>query len=115
MLETGCRQGVAASACPQDMIVFLRDRFVPEREAMVSIFDRGFLYGDGLFETMRLYGGRPFRWEQHMERLARGAALLRIRLPKSVRALRKVAEQLVVLNKMPEAILRITVSRGVGV
>lgn len=81
---------------------------------MVSIFDRGFLYGDGLFETLRLYRGRPFRWEQHMERLQRGAALLRVKLPKSARAMREVAEQLVVLNKSPEGVLRITVSRGTG-
>lgn len=96
------------------MIVFLRDQFVPEEQATVSIFDRGFLYGDGLFETMRLYAGSPFRWEQHMERLERGAAVLRIPLPKSVRAMKKLVDQLVSLNKLPDAILRITVSRGRG-
>lgn len=96
------------------MIVFLRDQFVPEEQATVSIFDRGFLYGDGLFETMRLYAGRPFRWEQHMDRLERGAAVLRIALPKSTGAMRKLVDQLVSLNELPDAILRITVSRGRG-
>ena len=55
------------------MNVFLNGQFVPEERALVSVFDRGFLYGDGLFETVPIYNGKPFRWAQHLERLQRGA------------------------------------------
>lgn len=96
------------------MIVFLNGAFVPEEKAAVSVFDRGFLYGDGLFETLRLYQGKPFRWEQHHERLLRGAEFLKIKLPFSADQLRLQAEELSQRNAMPEAVLRLVLSRGVG-
>jgi aminodeoxychorismate lyase len=97
------------------MIVFLNGQFVPEEQAVVSVFDRGFLYGDGLFETMRAVKGEPFRWKQHLERLNRGAEFLRIQAPFPPDALREFAAQLISRNRMPEALLRLTLSRGVGV
>ncbi len=96
------------------MIVFFNGAFVPEDEAVVSVFDRGFLYGDGLFETLRLYRGKPFRWDQHIERLQRGAEFLNIRLPFSPDQLRGPVEELVQKNGMSEAVLRIVLSRGGG-
>src|SRR4029079_8477819 len=96
------------------MHVFLNGKFVPEERAVVSVLDRGFLYGDGLFETMRVCHGRPFRWTQHLERLKRGAAFLKLPLPFSNAAFRRFAEQLVRKNKLPDALLRLTLSRGVG-
>ena len=96
------------------MIVFLNGQFVPEEQAQVSVFDRGFLYGDGLFETLRVYAGRPFRWAQHLDRLKRGADFLNLRLPIPPEELKKAAGQLIQQNQMPECILRLTVSRGVG-
>src|SRR5206468_2548693 len=50
------------------MSVFLNGKIVPDDQAVVSVFDRSFLYGDGLFETIRICKGEPFRWEQHLER-----------------------------------------------
>ena len=96
------------------MKVILNGRLVPEQEAVVSAFDRGFLHGDGLFETLRLYDGRPFRWAQHLARLQRGAGLLDLALPFDPAALRDLADDLVIENRMPNAVLRIAVSRGVG-
>lgn len=96
------------------MIVFLNGQFVPEDQATVSVFDRSFLYGDGLFETMRVLHGRPFRWPQHIERLKRGAAFLKIALPFSPHALETFAGHLIEVNQMPDALLRLTLSRGVG-
>jgi branched-chain amino acid aminotransferase len=96
------------------MHVFLNGQFVPEEQATVSVFDRGFLFGDGLFETLRVCNGKPFRWHQHWERLARGADFLKIRLPVSGESLRASADELVARNQMPEALLRVTFSRGVG-
>jgi branched-chain amino acid aminotransferase len=96
------------------MKVVLNGRLVPETEAVVSAFDRGFLYGDGLFETLRLYRGAPFRWAQHLDRLQRGANLLHLPLPFDPTALRRLADDLVRENRMPDAVLRIAVSRGIG-
>jgi branched-chain amino acid aminotransferase len=96
------------------MIVFLNGQFVPEEQAVVSVFDRGFLYGDGLFETLRIYGGIPFRWAEHLRRLGEGARLLGIPLPWPAAQLRGYLDQLVQRNQMPDALLRLTVSRGVG-
>jgi len=97
------------------MMVFLNGRFVPEAQALVSAFDRGFLYGDGLFEGIRIYQGKPFRWEQHLERFQRGAEFLKIAPPFSSEALRRFAEELVARNRMPDCLLRLVLSRGVGV
>ncbi len=96
------------------MIVFLNGQFVPEAQATVSVFDRSFLYGDGLFETLRVFGGKPFRWAEHIERLQRGAAFLKIKIPFSPGELLQFAAQLTERNRMPEALLRISLSRGVG-
>jgi aminodeoxychorismate lyase len=96
------------------MTVFLNGQFVPEAQAVVSVFDRGFLYGDGLFETLPVFNGKPFRWAQHWARLQRGAEFLRITMPFASEVLRGFAEQLVVLNQAPFSLLRLTLSRGVG-
>jgi aminodeoxychorismate lyase len=96
------------------MIVFLNGKFVPEEQAVVSIFDRGFLYGDGLFEAIRIRSGKPFRWAQHWDRLQNGADLLKLRIPFASDELLKRAHELSAKNQMPEAILRLCVSRGVG-
>lgn len=96
------------------MIVFLNGQFVPEEQATVSVFDRSFLYGDGLFETMRVTNGKPFRWWDHMERLRKGGDFLGIKIPFGCKTLEKFAVELIAQNKMPDALLRLTVSRGVG-
>jgi len=96
------------------MIVFINGRFVPEKKAVVPVFDRGFLYGDGLFETIRIFNGKPFRWPQHLERLQSGAEFLKIKLPFAPKKLRGLAGELMAKNKMPDSLLRLTLSRGVG-
>ena len=96
------------------MTVFLNGQFVPEEQAVVSVFDRGFLYGDGLYETLRICNGKPFRWAEHIERFDRGAAFLKIQVPFKADELREQALELIRLNRMPEALLRISLSRGVG-
>ena len=96
------------------MEVFLNGRLVPEDEAKISIFDRGFLYGDGLFETLRVCRGRPFRWADHLARLQRGAAFLQTKIPFTEAELREQARRLIEANRMPDGLLRLTLSRGIG-
>ena len=96
------------------MLVFLNGKFVPEEKAVVSVFDRAFLYGDGLFETIRVFNGQPFCWEQHMQRLQQGAKFLKIKLPFSRARLLTFALKLAAKNKEPDCLLRLTLSRGIG-
>ena len=95
------------------MIVFLNGKFVPESGAVVSVFDRGFLYGDALFEGLLVTRGRPFRWHEHMERLQRGVDFLKLTVPFSSAELLRHALRLVEQNKMPECILRLSITRGI--
>ncbi|HYV27057.1 MAG TPA: aminotransferase class IV [Candidatus Eisenbacteria bacterium] len=97
------------------MIVFLNGQFVPEDQAVVSVFDRSFLYGDGLFEAVRVWRGKLFRWSQHFERLARGAEFLNLQVPFAPHQLEKFAGRLIAQNEMQDGLLRVTLSRGVGV
>ncbi|MDY6794769.1 MAG: aminotransferase class IV [Actinomycetota bacterium] len=60
------------------MVLYLNGEIVDEREALIPVWDRGVLFGDGLFETVRAYDGKPFRMSRHLERLRRGCAELRI-------------------------------------
>ncbi|MGD0746133.1 MAG: aminotransferase class IV [Verrucomicrobiota bacterium] len=96
------------------MLVFLNGQFVPEPQAVVSVNDRGFMYGDGLFETMRVVNGRPFRLAQHLERMARGADFFKIKCPFTPEELQDFARQLIERNQMPDAILRVVLTRGPG-
>ncbi|MGH7978045.1 MAG: aminotransferase class IV [Limisphaerales bacterium] len=96
------------------MIIFLNGEFVPRERAVISVFDRGFLYGDGLFETIRIFNGKPFRWREHIERLEAGAAFLGIKPPCSRRRLLAFADRLIAENAMLDSVLRIALSRGVG-
>lgn len=96
------------------MDAFLNGRILPLAEANVSVLDRGFLYGDGLFETMRVRGGKLFRWEAHLGRLKAGAAALRIDVPFPGNDLARFAADLTQRNGHLDGILRLTVSRGEG-
>ena len=96
------------------MLAFLNGHFLPEAQAVVPVNDRGFMYGDGLFETMRVCNGRPFRMAQHLERMTRGADFLKIKCPFTPKELQDFAGQLIKKNKMPEAVLRVTLTRGPG-
>lgn len=95
------------------MTVFLNGKFVPEEKAVVSVFDRGFLYGDSLFEGILVAGGRPFRWDDHLQRLQRGVTFLRFTVPLSNDELLDGALELVRRNKLPDCMLRLTVTRGI--
>lgn len=94
--------------------VFLNGRFIPAAQAQVSIFDRGWMYGDGLFETLRVANGKPFQWALHWDRLRRSLEFLQLRAPFSSAELRQAAEELSRLDAISDGVLRLAVSRGVG-
>ena len=100
------------------MWVFLNDRFVPKEEAVVSVFDHGFLYGDGVYETLRSYGPRIFMRDQHLARLRRSADALGLTIPVPDTPwpdlLHEAMRRNEVGNDHVDAYLRITISRGAG-
>jgi branched-chain amino acid aminotransferase len=95
------------------MFVFLNNMIVSETDAVVSVYDHGFLYGDGVYETMRAYGGTVFMFEKHMERLGRSASFLRLKIPDQD-FIRNAVSRAVDANELTDAYIRITVSRGKG-
>jgi branched-chain amino acid aminotransferase len=93
------------------VIVFLGGRLVPEEQAAISIEDRGFLHGDGVFETGLLHEGGFFRLRPHLERLAASAAALRLPAP-PLDELDAIVRDVVRANGLRDASLRITLTRG---
>ncbi|MFZ5861935.1 MAG: aminotransferase class IV [Nitrospirota bacterium] len=87
--------------------------FVPDREAVVSVHDRGFRYGDGVFDTLRVYRGQPFLIDRHLARLIEGATALGIAPLPTASALAGTIRDLIERNELPEALVRTTVTRGV--
>ncbi len=97
------------------MLSFINGKFVLEKRAVVSVFDRGFLYGDGLFETLYVRRDQPFRLVQHLDRLERGAEFLGLRLPFEHEAIAAFAARLIHRNALhTDSLLRLTLSRGIG-
>ncbi len=96
------------------MIVFLNGTLVPESEARVSVFDRGFLYADGLFETLLVRHGTPLRWQAHLERFHAGLELMKLKCPFTDDQLRAHAAELLCTNNLRNGVLRLQVTRGAG-
>ena len=96
------------------MQIYLNGHIVPEAEALVPVTDRGFLYGDGVFETMRSYGGEVFKARRHMQRLQRSASMVSITPPLDERGVMDAVLKTMAANGLEDATIRVTVSRGSG-
>ena len=94
-------------------VAFLNGKFVPLVNAKVSILDRGFLYGDGVFETMRSYSGKVFQLERHIDRLLISLKILRIKIPYTKNKLCLLVDRALRLNKLNNAYIKLLVTRGV--
>lgn len=97
-------------------MIYLNGAILPPEQARIDPFDRGFSLGDGLFETLRAYDGRPFRLEDHLERMSTAAAALDIPLPVDMPAVAEAVVALLGANRHGggDASIRITLSRGAG-
>jgi len=95
-------------------MLYLNNKLVPEDKAFISVFDHGFLYGDGIYETLRAYKGCVFMIDEHIERLFRSASMIGLALPKGHDEIKKAVYQTIKANHHKEAYVRITVSRGTG-
>src|SRR5207245_7762518 len=94
------------------MWIYLNNRFVSKEEAKISVFDHGFLYGDGVFETLRSYGGKVFMLSEHIARLEQSAASIHIPMKVKSSRLSVIVADSLELNKLMEAYLWITVLSG---
>ncbi|MCK9859256.1 aminodeoxychorismate lyase [Paenibacillus sp. ATY16] len=96
------------------MKIGLNGTVMESGEAVISVYDHGFLYGMGLFETFRTYGGQPYLLERHMKRLAEGCEAIGIRYKPDLDALRKMIAALLKENGLAEGYIRLTVTAGTG-
>jgi branched-chain amino acid aminotransferase len=92
--------------------IFLNGKIIPTKEAKLSALDRGIGYGDGVFESLRTYQGKPFQLEAHLKRLLRGAKSLRIRSPLKVAQLKNAVLKTLAANKFKESYIKIIITRG---
>jgi len=96
------------------MRIYLNNKFVDEKKAVISVLDHGFLYGDGVFETLRAYQGRLFRLDEHLKRLIKSAQGLEISIPHTLPEFRRLLHETLLVNHLKNALLRICISRGYG-
>ena len=93
--------------------VYVNGSFVPEQDAKISIFDRAFLFAEGVYEVTAVLGGRPIDLENHLARLDRSLAEMEIASPLTHAELRALHAELIALNKVEEGIVYLEISRGV--
>ncbi len=96
------------------MLVYLNGHFIAREKALVSVFDHGFLYGDGIYETLRAYDGQLFLLKKHLTRLKRSADAISLKLPLSLEKISDALVKSLNVNKLREAYVRLHISRGPG-
>jgi len=96
------------------MKIYLDGKLVDREKAVVSVFDHGLLYGDGVFEGIRAYHGRVFKLSEHLDRLFRSARAILLEIPLSKKDLEKAVLTTLRANHLKDAYIRLVVTRGVG-
>ena len=94
--------------------IYLNGEIVPEDEAKVSVFDHGYLYGDGIFEGIRAYNGRVFMMDEHIDRLYQSAKTIMLDIPLNKEEMEEAILETIRANELEDAYIRVVVSRGVG-
>lgn len=96
------------------MKIYLDGKFVEKEDAKISVFDHGFLYGDGIFEGIRAYNGRVFRLKEHLDRLWASAKAINLTIPMQQKDIEKAVIKTLLANKLSDAYIRLIVTRGYG-
>ncbi len=97
-----------------ELLVYLNGEFVPESQAKISVFDHGFLYGDGVFEGIRAYNGRVFKLYEHLDRLYDCARVIDLKIPISKKEFAEIILETLRRNNLRDAYIRPIVTRGIG-
>lgn len=94
--------------------IYLAGKLVPKEQAVVSVFDHGLLYGDGVFEGIRVYSGKVFLEQEHIERLYESALSIRLTIPMSPAEMTAAVRETVAANNITDGYVRLVVTRGAG-
>ena len=94
--------------------IYLNEQFVKKEEAKISVYDHGFLYGDGVFEGIRVYDGNVYRLDEHLDRLYNSAKAILLNIPHSKHEMTEIIIETLKKNLLTNAYIRLVVSRGVG-
>jgi len=95
-------------------LIWIDGELVPKSQARISVYDHGLLYGDGVFEGIRVYGGRVFKMRTPLERLFASAEAIRLRVPHAVEELERIIRETIAANEVRDGYVRLVVTRGVG-
>jgi branched-chain amino acid aminotransferase len=116
--------GMAAADRPKDHeafdlnqerpIIYVNGKMLPKSKAMISVYDHGLLYGDGVFEGIRIYKGKIFKLQQHIDRLWRSAERIRLTLPVTPEEMVDIQRRCVAANGIVDGYIRLVITRGVG-
>lgn len=96
------------------MKVYINGDFFEKENAKISVFDHGLLYGDGIFEGIRIYNGKIFKLKEHLERLYKSAKAIMLTVPLSFKELGKAVQDTVQINKKENGYIRLVITRGNG-
>src|SRR5258706_12554645 len=96
------------------MIVYVNGKFLPEEKAHRSIHGHGFLYGDGVYETLRVYKSKVFQLDGHLKRLKHSAQGIQLKIPIMLPKIGQAIKKTVDVNKHQKAVFRLTLTRGPG-
>ncbi len=94
-----------------EQLIFLNGEFVKKEDAVVSVYDHGFLYGDGIFEGIRAYSGNVFRLDEHLTRLYDSAKSIMLTIPYSKEEMTNIVVKTLRQNKLNDGYIRLVVSR----
>ena len=97
-----------------ELQIYIDGQYYPKSQAKISVYDHGFLYGDGVFEGIRAYNGVVFKLKEHVDRLYRGAHAIMLNIPLTKEQMVQAVVQTLRKNKMKDSYIRLIVSRGVG-
>ena len=97
-----------------ELQVYIDGEFYPKSQAKISVYDHGFLYGDGVFEGIREYNGVVFKLKEHIDRLYRSAHAIMLQIPLTKEEITKAVVETLRKNMMKDSYIRLIVSRGVG-
>jgi branched-chain amino acid aminotransferase len=94
--------------------IYINGKFFDKADAKISVFDHGLLYGDGIFEGLRIYDGRVFRLRQHLERLYDSAKAIKLEMPLTFEQMMDAMRNAVEVNQKKDGYIRLVVTRGAG-
>ena len=97
-----------------ELVVYIDGQYYPKSQAKISVYDHGFLYGDGVFEGIREYNGVVFKLKEHIDRLFRSAHAITLNMPLTKEEMTKAVVETLRKNKLKNSYIRLVVSRGVG-